>query len=119
MKATEINFFRGFLLSEKTNILNKTAEFKNEQRDRSDKPTEDGEVAATDASLNLSLHLHERDRNQLLEIEKALGRIDEGTYGQCASCGSDIDSRRLKARPFTVFCIDCMEDMEDARTPLH
>lgn len=41
------------------------------------------------------------------EIDVALARIKEGTYGICADCGGKISPRRLEALPFTVFCIDC------------
>ena len=41
------------------------------------------------------------------EIEVALGRIDEGTYGTCARCGKDIPEERLEAVPYAILCVDC------------
>ena len=119
MKPTEIHFFKSFLLSQKSAILNKTAEFKNEQREGHDKLTDEAELASVDLSLNLSLHLHERDRSSLLQIERALGKITEGTFGQCESCAGSIDLRRLKAQPFATLCIECMEEREHSPTPFH
>lgn len=41
------------------------------------------------------------------EVEAALGRVDAGTYGVCASCGRGIPAARLEARPFATRCVDC------------
>ncbi len=119
MKQTDLHFFRSFLLNEKSSILNKTAEFKNEQREGHEKFTDEAELASADLSLNLSIHLAERDRSALLQIERALGKISAGTYGQCESCSGHIDLRRLKARPFATLCIDCMEEQEETHAPVH
>lgn len=45
-------------------------------------------------------------RDQLDDVEAAIARIDEGTYGACEVCGSDIGAARLEAMPATRFCID-------------
>ena len=119
MKPTDLHFFKSFLLNQKSSILNKTAEFKNEQREGHDRFTDEAEAASSDLSLSLSIHLQERDRSALLQVEKALGKIAEGTYGLCETCSSLIDVRRLKARPFATLCIDCMEEQEESHHPLH
>src|SRR3954467_9470483 len=41
------------------------------------------------------------------KIERALVKIDEGTYGVCDSCGREIAPGRLKAAPESVLCVDC------------
>ena len=41
------------------------------------------------------------------KVEKALVRIDDGSFGTCADCGEDIADKRLEARPVAKFCIDC------------
>jgi DnaK suppressor protein len=46
-------------------------------------------------------------RETLTEVESALGKLDEGTYGVCESCGQAIDSARLEAMPAARFCINC------------
>jgi RNA polymerase-binding transcription factor DksA len=48
------------------------------------------------------------DIERLLDgVEAALGRLDEGTYGVCVSCGSPITDERLKASPTAVRCAAC------------
>ena len=44
---------------------------------------------------------------ELEQIENAIGRIDQNTYEQCASCGETINEQRLLALPYTSLCIDC------------
>jgi RNA polymerase-binding protein DksA len=46
-------------------------------------------------------------RRHLAEIDAALGRLDDGSYGTCAVCGSRIGSERLAARPAATTCISC------------
>ena len=44
---------------------------------------------------------------QLSEVDEALGSIEAGTYGVCASCGIEIPEARLEARPASLLCVDC------------
>ncbi|MDQ2649017.1 MAG: TraR/DksA C4-type zinc finger protein [Actinomycetota bacterium] len=45
-------------------------------------------------------------RTELDEVERALAKLDDGTYGTCEVCGNPIASARLEAMPATRFCID-------------
>jgi DnaK suppressor protein len=47
------------------------------------------------------------ETTEIHQIEAALKRISEGTYGTCAKCGEPIDPRRLKALPTAATCISC------------
>ncbi len=58
------------------------------------------------------LRFKDRERKLIRKIEKALNRIEEGTYGGCEACGAPISEARLKARPMTTLCIDCATEME-------
>ena len=46
-------------------------------------------------------------RTRVHQVDEALLRIDEGTYGVCSACGQDIDPGRLEVRPLSVTCVDC------------
>ncbi len=50
---------------------------------------------------------------QLSHIRLALERIDEGSYGECLQCSSPIGEKRLDALPWTPYCIDCQEKIEN------
>ncbi|MEN0058569.1 MAG: TraR/DksA family transcriptional regulator [Bdellovibrio sp.] len=111
LSESELKNLKDSLLFQKSSILNKTHEFKAEQAGIS-LVADEAEAASLDISNNISIHLHERDRTALYAIERALGKITDGTYGQCESCAAPIGARRLQARPFTALCIDCMEEQE-------
>ena len=115
MNATELSAIRESLLLQKSSILNKTNEFRQEQSNTVT-VSDEAEAASIDLSNTISIHLHERDRSSLYMIERALSKISDGTYGQCESCSGAINIRRLQARPFTTLCLECMEDQEDLRS---
>lgn len=49
---------------------------------------------------------------QLDEVESALNRLEDGTYGKCLNCGKQIASARLEALPHTLYCVECKSKME-------
>jgi DnaK suppressor protein len=58
--------------------------------------------------VTLRRHLEAR----LREVEAALRRMEEGTYGICQECGRPIEVARLKALPFAAFCLECQARRE-------
>ena len=50
---------------------------------------------------------------QLTRIRAALQRLNEGTFGECLNCGKTIGTKRLEALPWTPYCIDCQEKIEN------
>lgn len=56
--------------------------------------------------------LEENAEHILGEIDAALGRIDDGTYGRCTACGRQIDEERLEAVPYAILCIDDKRALE-------
>jgi len=51
--------------------------------------------------------------SQLSLVRLALERLDEGSFGQCLHCGRPIGDKRLDAVPWTPYCIDCQEKVEN------
>ena len=49
---------------------------------------------------------------EIIELEKALGRIETGSYGICQKCGDEISTERLQAVPFALVCRDCAMGLE-------
>lgn len=70
------------------------------------------DIASSERERELSLMLGDRDRNKLSEIEDALEKIEDGTYGECEECGDPIEEGRLKALPFTRVCVECQSRLE-------
>jgi DnaK suppressor protein len=68
--------------------------------------------AASAYSKELNFSLSDAERETLVLVEDALKRIDNNTYGTCFNCGQTIGEKRLKAVPWTRYCIDCQEMQE-------
>jgi RNA polymerase-binding transcription factor DksA len=65
-----------------------------------------GDTASATFDRELDEGLAEGAQQTLEDVEAALGRIDDGTYGTCAVCGKPIGVERLRAIPWARFCID-------------
>ncbi len=61
------------------------------------------------AERELAIRNLDRESNLLRLVKLALRRLDEGSYGTCLHCEDDINPRRLKAVPWTPYCISCQE----------
>jgi RNA polymerase-binding protein DksA len=83
----------------------------------STRPTSDDEVdtgsATSDRERTMSLARHARA--QLVQVEAALQRMDDGTYGRCTDCGQPIPAARLEARPQSSTCMACQRAAEGGR----
>jgi DnaK suppressor protein len=70
------------------------------------------DLASDARDREISFILNDRERDKVLAIDEALGRIEDGTYGVCESCESDIAEARLEALPFTRLCVSCQAERE-------
>ncbi|GAA3529465.1 hypothetical protein AFL01nite_01190 [Aeromicrobium flavum] len=65
------------------------------------------DVGSNSLERDAELSLAANQRELLLQTEKALGRLDDGTYGVCEQCGEPIGKMRLTAFPRATLCMDC------------
>ncbi len=65
------------------------------------------DTATVTYDRELDYMLEENSEHVLAEIDAALKRIEDGTYGICTNCGKEIAFERLEARPWATLCIDC------------
>ena len=112
MMSSEILAIKESLLTQKSVILNRQKEFKSESLLHSLQVADESEQSVFEQSQNLGLHIREKEIQVLHQIEKALSKITDGTYGQCEACSDPIGLKRLQARPFTSLCISCKEEQE-------
>jgi DnaK suppressor protein len=68
--------------------------------------------AASSYNKEFLFHQSNSERQLLQMVEGALSRIREGVYGECVSCGREINTKRLEAVPWTRHCIECQEKLE-------
>lgn len=70
------------------------------------------DIASNERERELTLMFGDRDREKLSEIEDALDRIKDNTYGECEDCGEPVAENRLRALPFTRVCVECQSKQE-------
>jgi len=70
------------------------------------------DLASSEYAQSMVFRLRDREKFLLKKIEKALLRIDDGTFGVCERCEEPIAPKRLEARPVTTLCIRCKEEQE-------
>jgi DnaK suppressor protein len=58
------------------------------------------------------LALHQNAKQLLTQVTDALERFEQGTYGLCERCGSEIDPARLKALPYATLCLHCQQRLK-------
>ena len=75
--------------------------------------TDDWAVADLETALDVAEV--SRDASELREVEAAILRTKDGTYGECVDCGIDIPYARLHANPSASRCIACQEKVEAAQ----
>ena len=93
-------------LAEELEQLQASASSSDERREGS--PFGKREEEATEAlELEKRLVLERRIKEQIVGVEHALHKFEEGTYGLCDSCGQSIDPERLEAIPEASLCIKC------------
>ncbi len=71
--------------------------------------------AASSYNKEFLFHQSNSERQLLQMVEAALDRIRQGSFGECISCGKEINPKRLEAVPWTRYCIECQEKVEQGR----
>jgi len=56
--------------------------------------------------------MRKNNERLLAQVERALARFEDGTYGLCVDCGRPIDPARLEALPYAQLCLDCQSKQE-------
>ncbi len=111
MKITERRLFRTKLLALREQLDRQINSLKAESLTRNDSvvSAEDG----TDAfDRQMAINIASAENSSVLEIDDALRRIEEGTYGVCEECNGTIERVRLDALPFVRMCIKCQSNIE-------
>ena len=101
------------LAGRRAELLRKLREDMEGLRNQESGDTGDSADAAFEAgSDEMASHLAEMDARELTQIERALVRLKQGTYGLCEVCQKRIPVGRLNALPYSTLCIECQREME-------
>jgi RNA polymerase-binding protein DksA len=115
MSAIDTDFFRQRLQDERRRVLEAIDNLHHENPGSLSDETEElsfqdnhlGDVATVTFDREMANTLEENSVHVLGEIDAALRRLDEGTYGTCVTCGQPIARERLEAIPWVTQCIAC------------
>lgn len=120
MSAIDTNHFRELLVDERKRVVAAIDNLhEDHQGSMSDETGEDAvydnhlaDTATETYDRELDYTLEENAEHVLADIDAALKRIEDGTYGTCTNCGKQIAAERLEARPYATLCIDCQRERE-------
>ena len=83
--------------------------------DLSSMPIHMADIGSDSYEQEFTLRLLENEEETLAQVEAALERFDEGSYGLCLECGQLITKERLRVIPYTPLCIKCASKREGGR----
>jgi RNA polymerase-binding protein DksA len=112
--------FREALLDERKRVEHALATLRDQHPGTLDEEVEEtaasdnhmAETATATLGREIDYTLGENSGQVLADIDSALQRIDDGTYGTCVNCGQEIPVQRLEAHPTASLCIDCKRRAE-------
>jgi RNA polymerase-binding protein DksA len=114
MSTTFKEAMKSKLMDLKEQILRQLASESDEFQEIVDdmEPKDLADIAADDIDRRILEVLGSQEIKRLQLIDSALGRMENGHYGVCMSCGKKIPEERLKAIPYAILCIDCKSSEE-------
>jgi DnaK suppressor protein len=115
MDALKLEHFKKLLLSE---LRRHARQVSDEQGNALgialDDAKESADLSLRDVISELSLKFGERESQMIADIDQALLRMKEGSYGRCVKCNKPIDEKRLEALPTARYDAACQEAIENA-----
>lgn len=116
MEDGKLEHFKKLLLAElRRHARQVSDEQANAIESADDGAKESADLALRDVMSELSLKLGERDSQMIADIDQALLRMKEGSYGRCVRCNKPIDERRLEAVPTARYDAACQTAIEAER----
>ena len=121
MTSNDNERFREALLDERKRVEHALASLRDQHPGSLDEEVEEiaatsdnhlAETATATLGREIDYTLGENSEQVLADIDSALQRIDDGTYGTCVDCGREIPLQRLEAYPAASLCIDCKRSAE-------
>ena len=114
LNKKELKKFQELLEEKRKSVLERARQMlsvENMALDTNDLPDE-MDLASSEYLQSFTFRLRGREKVFLDKIEKALRKIEDGSFGTCEECSEEISVKRLEARPETTLCIRCKEDQE-------
>ncbi len=113
MRGSELEYFKDILLARKEQILKNIHGVEEEMSQLQGLELNDeGDYASVSNDNHVESAIGSQQGIELAEIEMALSKLKDGTYGICEMCEEEVGIQRLKVKPHAKYCIDCREIAE-------
>jgi DnaK suppressor protein len=113
MDRRKVDIYRKRLLDKQAELLRLVSKSDQDGRQADEEGTQDLADKAANAYTKEFLFHQSNDNRQLLAlVNQALERAKDGSYGTCAACGQEVQTKRLDAVPWALHCIEC-QDKQD------
>lgn len=121
MKKSTLEKFKGKLLVMRKRLVGEMDNIRNNSLSRredaagdlSDMPIHMADLGSDNYEKEFALDIIESEQKELNEIDAALGRLADGSFGVCEVCNARIGYERLRAVPFARLCIECKREEEE------
>lgn len=121
LSKAELENFRALLLDKRREILGDVGSMESEafrnQDNHSSSPMHMADVGTDNFEQEFTLGLIESERELLKEIQEAIARIEDGSFGICVATGKPIGKARLEAKPWAKYCIEYARMLENGTVP--
>src|SRR6266576_4108058 len=115
MEASKLEHFKRLLLAELSRHAQLVSDDQAAALDAAgEEAKESADLSMKDVTQEIALRLGDQESQMVAEIDQALLRIEEGSYGVCARCGRRIDEARLEVMPTARYDAECQTRIEDA-----
>ena len=110
MRKTDLKRCQSRLLGKRSELLERVRAARSNETQGGDKGAPDlGDRALSTVLREMAYHLSGGEQKTLRQIDGALARVEDGSYGSCSNCGKAIQKARLDAVPWAIHCIGCQE----------
>jgi DnaK suppressor protein len=114
MDQQKLDYFRNLLLEQRRQATEDLSSERSTALEDDGAVKDPGDLSQLDQNRDRSFEAASKDSDLIEEIDDALRRIDEGTYGECERCGKPINEERLKAIPTARYDAECQAQIEAA-----
>ncbi len=110
MNEKQLQHYRGLLEAKRNELVDRVRAARSTETQGPGEDAPDlGDRALTTTTREMSYRLSAEERVILKRIDRALARMEAGTYGSCLNCHGTIQPGRLEAVPWARYCIECQE----------
>ncbi len=114
MSSRQLAHFRTILQTLKSELMQDIERTVHTMQDEATVFADPNDRASQETDIAIELRNRDRERKLIKKIDETIARIESGDYGYCNSCGVEIGTKRLEARPTATLCIDC-KTLEEVR----